>query len=79
MIGSALVKAIGNADPHKALKTGEYSATALVVISALVLSRTFFGNFLAAFTVIAGLFFFVTLNGAYIEDKKGSGHLSASD
>ena len=56
MIGSALVKAIGNADPHKALKTGEYSATALVVISALVLSRTFFGNFLAAFTVIAGLF-----------------------
>ena len=54
MIGSALVKAIGNADPHKALKTGEYSATALVVISALVLSRTFFGNFLAAFT--AGLF-----------------------
>lgn len=56
MISSALVKAIGNADPHKALKTGEYSATALVVISALVLSRTFFGNFLAAFTVIAGLF-----------------------
>ena len=56
MIGSALVKAIGNADPHKALKTGVYSATALVVISALVLSRTFFGNFLAAFTVIAGLF-----------------------
>ena len=56
MIGSALVKAIGNADPHKALKTGEYSATALVVISALVLSRTFFDNFLAAFTVIAGLF-----------------------
>ena len=56
MIGSALVKAIINADPHKSLKTGEYSATALVVISALVLSRTFFGNFLAAFTVIAGLF-----------------------
>ena len=56
MIGSSLVKAIGNPDPHKALKTGEYSATALVVISVLVLSRTFFGNFLAAFTVIAGLF-----------------------
>ena len=56
IIGSLLVKSIGNSDPHKALKTGEYSATALVVISALVLSRTFFGNFLAAFTVIAGLF-----------------------
>ena len=66
MIGSALVKAIGNADPHKALKTGEYSATALVVISALVLSRTFFGNFLAAFTVIAGLFVGV-LMGAITE------------
>ena len=66
MIGSALVKAIGNADPHKALKTGEYSATALVVISALVLSRTFFGNFLAAFTVIAGLFVGV-LSGAITE------------
>ena len=36
MIGSAFVKAIGNADPRKSLKTGEYSATALVVISALV-------------------------------------------
>lgn len=56
MIGSALVKAIGNTDPHKALKTGEYSATALVVICSLVLSRAFFGNYLAAFTVIAGLF-----------------------
>lgn len=56
MIGSALVKAIGNADPHKALKTGEYNATALVVICSLVLSRVFFGNYLAAFTVIAGLF-----------------------
>lgn len=41
IIGALLVKAIGNTDPHKALKTGEYSATALVVISALVLSRTF--------------------------------------
>ncbi len=50
------VKAIGNSDPHKALKTGEYSATALVVICALVLSRTFFGNYLAALTIITGLF-----------------------
>ena len=56
IIGALLVKAIGNTDPHKALKTGEYSATALVVISALVLSRTFFGNYLAALTIITGLF-----------------------
>ncbi|MFR3752500.1 MAG: sodium/proton-translocating pyrophosphatase [Enterocloster sp.] len=32
IIGSLLVKSIGNSDPHKALKTGEYSATALVVV-----------------------------------------------
>ena len=56
IIGTLLVKAIGGTDPHKALKTGEYSATALVVIAALELSRTFFGNYLAALTVITGLF-----------------------
>lgn len=56
IIGTLLVKATGGTDPHKALKTGEYSATALVVIAALALSRTFFGNYLAALTVITGLF-----------------------
>ena len=55
IIGSLLVKSIGNSDPHKALKTGEYSATALVVVCSLVLSRMFFGNFMAAFTIITGL------------------------
>ena len=55
IIGSLLVKSIGNSDPHKALKTGEYSATALVVVCALILSRIFFGNFMAAFTIITGL------------------------
>lgn len=56
IIGSLLVKSIGNSDPHKALKTGEYSATALVVVCSLILSRIFFGNFMAAFTIITGLF-----------------------
>ena len=55
IIGSLLVKSIDNSDPHKALKTGEYSATALVVVCSLVLSRIFFGNFMAAFTIITGL------------------------
>ncbi|WP_138305944.1 MULTISPECIES: sodium-translocating pyrophosphatase [unclassified Clostridium] len=55
IIGALLVKSIGNSDPHKALKTGEYSATALVVVCSLVLSRMFFGNFMAAFTIITGL------------------------
>ena len=55
IIGSLVVKSIGSSDPHKALKTGEYSATALVVVCSLVLSRIFFGNFMAAFTIITGL------------------------
>ena len=55
IIGSLLVKSIGSSDPHKALKTGEYIATALVVVCSLVLSRIFFGNFMAAFTIITGL------------------------
>ena len=55
IVGALLVKSIGNSDPHKALKTGEYSATALVIICSLALSRIFFGNFMAAFTVITGL------------------------
>ena len=55
IIGSLLYKSIGNSDPHKALKTGEYSATALVVVCSLILSRIFFGNFMAAFTIITGL------------------------
>ena len=55
IIGSLLVKSIGNSDPHKALKTGEYSATALVVVCSLILSRIFFGNLMAAFTIITGL------------------------
>lgn len=55
IIGSLLVKSIGNSDPHKALKTGEYSATALVVVCSLILSRIFFGNFMATFTIITGL------------------------
>ena len=66
IIGSLLVKSIGNSDPHKALKTGEYSATALVVVCSLILSRIFFGNFMAAFTIITGLLVGV-LSGAVTE------------
>ena len=55
VIGALIIRAGKGADPHKALKTGEYSATALVIIAALVLSQTFFGNFRAAMAVIAGL------------------------
>ena len=55
VVGALIIKTGKNGDPHKALKTGEYSATALVVVCALILSRMFFGSFNAAFAVIVGL------------------------
>ena len=55
VVGALIIKTGKNGDPHKALKTGEYSATVLVVVCALILSRMFFGNFNAAFAVIVGL------------------------
>lgn len=34
VVGALIIKTGKNGDPHKALKTGEYSATALVVVCA---------------------------------------------
>lgn len=56
IIGTVIVRAGNNSNPHKALKSGEYSATALVVIASFVLSRMYFGSFNAAFAIISGLF-----------------------
>lgn len=55
LIGAFLVKKLGGTDPHKALKIGEYSATALVIVAAFAFSHLFFGSFGAALTVITGL------------------------
>lgn len=55
IIGCFFVSGKDNANPHKALKTGTYVASALVVISALVLSKAFFGDFKAAIAIISGL------------------------
>ena len=55
IIGALIVRAGNNSNPHRALKSGEYSATALVVAAAFLLSRMYFGSFNAAFAVIAGL------------------------
>ena len=55
IIGALIVRADNNSNPHRALKSGEYSATALVVAAAFLLSRMYFGSFNAAFAVIAGL------------------------
>lgn len=55
LIGAFLVKKLGGTDPHKALKIGEYSATALVIVAAFAFSHLFFGSLGAALTVITGL------------------------
>jgi len=55
IIGSFFVKGDDNANPHKALKAGTYSAAIIVVIGAIILSKVFFGDFKAAVAIIAGL------------------------
>ena len=55
IIGTFFVKGDENASPHKALKTGTYVSSAVVVIASLVMSKLAFGNFRAAFAVIFGL------------------------
>ena len=49
------VKGDENSNPHKALKTGSYVASALVLIVSCVLSKVFFGDFKAAIAIVAGL------------------------
>ena len=55
IIGTFFVKGNDNANPHKALKTGTYVASALVVIGSLVLSSMLFERMNEAIAVIAGL------------------------
>ena len=56
IIGSACVKGDDNSDPHKALKTGTYVASAVVVVASVALSFLLFGGVNAALAIIAGLF-----------------------
>ena len=56
IIGTFFVKGDEKSSPHKALKTGTYVASALVVIASLVMSRLVFGNFQSAIAIIFGLF-----------------------
>ena len=56
IIGTFFVKGDDNSDPHKALKTGTYVASGIVVVATLILSKVTFGNFNAAIAIIFGLF-----------------------
>ncbi|WP_432665656.1 sodium-translocating pyrophosphatase [Wukongibacter baidiensis] len=55
IIGTFFVKGDENSDPHKALKLGTYVSGIVVVISALVLSRMFFGSLNAFWAITSGL------------------------
>lgn len=55
IIGTFFVRGDENASPHKALKTGTYVASAVVVIASLFMSKLAFDNFRAAFAIIFGL------------------------
>ena len=55
ILGTFLVKGKDGQSPQKALNLGTYTASVLVVIASIVLSKVFFGNFNAAIAIIAGL------------------------
>ncbi len=55
IIGSFFVRGDENSSPHKALKYGSYSASIVVVIGVLALSKMFFGRFNEAVAIIFGL------------------------
>lgn len=55
IIGTFFVKGDENANPHKALKAGSYSAAVLVAIASFALSYMFFKNFNAGIAIVAGL------------------------
>ena len=55
IIGTFFVKGDENASPHKALKTGTYVSSAVVVAASLAMSWLFFGNFKSALAIIFGL------------------------
>ena len=55
IIGTFFVKGDEKSSPHKALKAGTYSASAIVVIASLVMSKLIFGNFKSAVAIICGL------------------------
>ena len=55
ILGTFFVRSDEKSNPHKALKTGSYAASVLVLIASFVLSNMFFGNFNAAIAIVSGL------------------------
>ena len=55
ILGTFFVRGDEKSNPHKALKTGSYAASVLVLIASFVLSNMFFGNSNAAIAIVSGL------------------------
>ncbi len=55
IIGTFFVRGDEKSNPHKALKTGTYVSSVLVVIASVALSNMFFGSMNQAIAIIAGL------------------------
>ncbi len=55
ILGTFFVKGDENSNPHKALKTGSYAASVIVLIAAFIFSNYLFGNFNAAIAIVSGL------------------------
>ncbi len=55
IIGTFFVKGDEKSSPHKALKTGTYVASAVVVLASLAMSWAFFHSFKSALAIIFGL------------------------
>ncbi len=55
IIGTFFVRGDEKSSPHKALKTGTYVSSGIVVVASLVMSWVFFKDFRAAIAIICGL------------------------
>ena len=55
IIGCFFVRGDEKSNPHKALKTGTYVASVIVVVLSFILSSKFFGSVNLAISIIAGL------------------------
>ena len=55
IIGTFFVKGKEGTNPQKSLNMGEYTADAIVVVGAVVLSNYFFGSMKPAIAIVAGL------------------------
>lgn len=55
IIGTFFVRGDEKSNPHKALKTGTYASSAVVIIVAFIFSGMLFGDYKAAIAIVAGL------------------------